>query len=133
MATVLVVDDEFGIVEVVTVVLEDEGYRVVAAVNGRQGLQRLAEEAVDVVLLDYMMPILDGPGMFRAMQADPKLRRIPVVIMTSLDEARVRKECKGYAAFLRKPFQIDELPQVVARVLGRSGGAALSGAPLERT
>ena len=125
MATVLVVDDEFGIVEVITAVLEEEGHHVIAAVNGRQGLERLGEAAVDLVLLDFMMPILDGPAMLRAMQADAALRSIPVVIMTSLDEARVRRECAGYAAYLRKPFLIGRLPPLLDRLLAaRSGGAA---------
>ena len=92
MAPVLVVDDEFGIAELIEMALEDEGHRVVAAVNGRQGLERLAEAAPDLVLLDYMMPILDGPGMLRAMQADPALRAVPMVLMTSLDEATARRD-----------------------------------------
>ena len=120
MATVLVVDDEFGIAELIEMALEDEGHHVVAAVNGRQGLERLAEAAPDLVLLDYMMPILDGPGVLRAVQADPVLRAIPVVLMTSLDEATARRECDGYAAFLRKPFRIELLTRTVAEVLGRA-------------
>ena len=121
MATVLVVDDEFGIVEVITVALEDEGHRVIAAVNGRQGLERLAEASVDLVLLDFMMPILDGPGMLRAMQVDPALREIPVVVMTSLDETRVRQECGDGVGYLRKPFSIGRISQVVERRLGERG------------
>ena len=126
MATVLVVDDEFGIVEVITAVLEEEGHRVIAAVNGRQGLERLREAAVDVVLLDFMMPILDGPGMLRTMQADTALRTVPVVIMTSLEEVRVRQACAGYAAYLHKPFLISHLPPLVDQVLAeRRGGASV--------
>lgn len=121
MATVLVVDDEFGVAGVIEMALEDEGHRVVAAVNGRQGLERLAEGPVDLVLLDFMMPILDGPGMLRAMRADPALRGIPVVVMTSLDEATAAREFEGYSAFLRKPFRIDPLLRTVARVLGEEG------------
>ena len=117
MATVLVVDDEFGVAAVVELALEDEGHRVVSAVNGRQGLERLAEGPVDLVLLDFMMPILDGPGMLRAMRADPALRGVPVVVMTSLDESTVRRACEGHAAFLRKPFRVEQLLRTVDRVL----------------
>ncbi len=125
MANVLVVDDEFGIVEVIEVALQDAGYRVLTAVDGRLGLERLAQERVDLVLLDFMMPILDGPGMLRAMQADPALRGIPVVMMTSLEETKVRQECgNGYAAFLRKPFSITVLLRLVA--------TALAGHPIEK-
>ena len=117
MATVLVVDDEFGIVEVIAVALEEEGHRVIVAVNGRQGLERLAESSVDLVLLDFMMPILDGPGMVRAMQEQPAMRDIPVVVMTSLDEARVRRECGERVGYLRKPFSITRISPVVERML----------------
>ena len=61
MPTVLVVDDEFGIVDVLETVLTDEGYRVLTACNGKQGLERLVTEKPDVVLLDFMMPILVAP------------------------------------------------------------------------
>jgi CheY-like chemotaxis protein len=61
---VLVVDDEFGIADVT-----DEGYRVLTACNGKQGLVRLSEEKPEVILLDFMMPILGGGDMLRAMAA----------------------------------------------------------------
>ena len=127
MATVLVVDDEFGLVEVITVALEDEGHRVIVAVHGRQGLERLAEGSVDLVLLDFMMPLLDGPGMVRAMQADPAMREIPVVVMTSLDEARVRQACGDSVEYLRKPFSIGRISQVVERRLGERGRGSSTG------
>ena len=133
MATILVVEDEYAIASIVSEILEDEGYRVLSAVNGQQGLERLAAQPVDLVLLDFMMPILDGPGMFAAMQADPKLRPIPVVFMTSLEEAKLRRRCTGYAGFLRKPFAIDALPTVIASVLAQAGHPTLPDRPARRT
>lgn len=118
MATVLVVDDEFGIVDVLETILTDEGYRVLTACNGRQGLVRLSEEKPEVVLLDFMMPILGGGEMLRAMAAEPAYRRIPVIIMSSLGEQAVAERCKGYAAFLHKPFRAAAVLSTVARVLG---------------
>ena len=123
MRTVLVIDDEFGVAELLRFALEDEGYRVVTAVNGRQGVQRLAETPrPDVVLLDYMMPVLDGAGVLRAMQADESLARIPVVVMSSLDEATVREACRDFTAFLRKPFRIEAVVEAVARALSATPG-----------
>ena len=119
MATVLVVDDEFGIVDVLETVLADEGYRVLTACNGKQGLVRLAEQKPDVVLLDCMMPILGGDGMLRAMAAVPDYQRIPVIMMSSLGEDVIAERCKGYAAFLHKPFRVAAVLSTVARVLGR--------------
>jgi len=118
MATVLVVDDEFGIVDVLETILTDEGYRVLTACNGKQGLARLSEEKPEVILLDFMMPILGGGDMLRAMAAEPAYQRIPVIMMSSLREEAVAKRCKGYAAFLHKPFRATALLSAVARVLG---------------
>ena len=119
MATVLVVDDEFGIVDVLEPILTDEGYRVLTACNGKQGLVRLAEERPDVVLLDFMMPILGGAEMLRAMAAEPVHQRIPVIMISSLREDVIAEKCKGYAAFLHKPFRAAAVLSTVARVLGR--------------
>lgn len=127
MATILAVDDEFGILEVITMALEEQGHHVVTAANGRQGLECLARETVGLVLLDFMMPLLDGPGMLRAMRADPALCRIPVVMMSSLSKAAMQQECAGCAAYLRKPFSIALLPSLVAQILGQASGDAAGG------
>ena len=119
MPTVLVVDDEFGIVDVLETVLTDEGYRVLTACNGKQGLVRLSAEKPDVILLDFMMPILGGGEMLRAMAADPAYQRIPVIMMSSLGEDVIVGRCKGYAVFLHKPFRVAAVLSAVARAHGR--------------
>ena len=124
MATVLVVDDEFGIVDVLETILTDEGYRVLTACNGKQGLVRLSAEKPDVVLLDFMMPILGGCEMLRAMAAEPAYQRIPVIMISSLREDVIAEKCKGYAAFLHKPFRAAAVLSTVARVLGSGANAA---------
>jgi CheY-like chemotaxis protein len=116
--TILVVDDEFGATEVVTTALEDEGYRVLNAANGRHGLERLAEGPVDLAVIDFMMPLLDGVGMARAMRENPTYAHIPIIMMSAVGESLVRERFDGYAAFLRKPFRITALIDVVRRVLG---------------
>src|SRR4051794_35074832 len=102
MATVLVVEDEFGIADLIEAVLEDEGHRIRVAVNGKQGLEMLGREPPDLIFLDYMMPVMDGAALLRNMAADPPLRDIPVVVMSSLPEATVAEHCVGYSAFMRK-------------------------------
>jgi DNA-binding response OmpR family regulator len=119
MPTVLVVDDEFGIVDVLDTILTDEGYRVLTACNGKQGLTRLSEEKPDVILLDFMMPILSGGQMLRAMASESAYQRIPVVMMSSLTEEVVAARCTGYAAFLHKPFRVTVVLSTVARILDR--------------
>jgi CheY-like chemotaxis protein len=117
MQTIVIVDDEFGLSDVISATLSDAGYRVWSAVNGVQGLEVMAEHPPDLVLLDYMMPLLDGPGVRRAMLADAKLAHVPVVMMSAMPESVVRRRTGDYVAFLRKPFDFDALIDVVTRAL----------------
>ena len=121
MTTVLVVDDEPLIAMALEAMLEDAGHRVATAANGRQGLERLAEAPrPDLVLLDMMMPVMNGPAMLAAMAADPELRGIPVIVLSSLPEEAVRARAGGAAAILRKPYTADEVLDAIARVLGEA-------------
>lgn len=123
MAAVLVVDDEFGIAELVEAILSDEGYRVLTAINGKHGLEVLAQERADLVFLDFMMPVMDGAAMLGAMAADVALRDIPVVLMSSLPEASIAQRCSGYVAFMREPFRLAQIVALAARLLGQNGTA----------
>jgi CheY-like chemotaxis protein len=116
--TILVVDDELGAIEVVTTALEDEGFRVLSAANGRHGLERLSEGQVDLVVADFMMPLLDGAALGREMKASTSFRHIPIIMMSAVGESLVRARFDGYSAFLRKPFRISALIDTVRRVLG---------------
>jgi CheY-like chemotaxis protein len=120
VALILVVDDEFSVAEVLQSVLSDAGHDVVTAVNGRQGLERLGERRPDLVLLDFMMPIMDGPAMLRAMRQNPLYRDIPAVMMSSLPESAVTDAARGlFKAFLRKPFRVAAVTDTVKTVLGQ--------------
>ena len=120
MALILVVDDEFSVAEVLQSVLADAGHEVVTAVNGQQGLELLGSRSPDLVLLDFMMPIMDGPAMLKAMKKDPAYRKVPAVVMSSLPESAVAEAARGmYTAFLRKPFKLAAVTDVVESVLGR--------------
>ena len=120
MQTVLVVDDEFGVAEVLQSILEDEGYRVVTAINGKQALTRLGEHAPDLIMLDYMMPIMDGTQALAAIRNDTAFKKIPVIMMSSLEEAAVRETCTDYDSFLRKPFRAMAVVRLVADLLSQS-------------
>jgi CheY-like chemotaxis protein len=121
MTTVLVVDDEPLIAMALEAALEDAGYRVATAANGRQGLERLAEAPrPDLVLLDMMMPVMNGPAMLAAMAAEPDLAGIPVVVLSSLPEEAIRARVgEGVAAILRKPYSAEQVLDAIARVLGQ--------------
>jgi CheY-like chemotaxis protein len=99
-------------------VLTDEGHRVLIAMNGRQGLELLNRERPDLVFLDYMMPVMDGAGMLRGMEADPSLQAIPVVLMSSMPEATVAERCFGYTRFMRKPFRLNQLVALTESLIG---------------
>jgi CheY-like chemotaxis protein len=122
MKTVLVVDDEFDLVEVLILALQDEGYQVFAAADGRHGVARAAAVRPHLVLVDYMMPRMDGPAMVAALRADPAQREIPIVIMSAVAETVVRERVTGYAAFLRKPFRIGTVLDLVIRLIGPGAG-----------
>jgi CheY-like chemotaxis protein len=117
---ILVVDDEAGIVDVLSAVLTDAGYRVEGAANGQDALAKIAECRPDLVVLDLEMPVLDGPDTLRALRADEALRPPPVLMMSGLTESIVKRRCRGYQAFLRKPFTLEELLGTVGRLIKSS-------------
>jgi len=115
--TVLVVDDEFGTVEVLVAALEDAGYRVLTAANGRRALERLEENKPDLVVSDFMMPLMDGAALVEAIRSNPQFRDIPVIMMSAAPETALRKQVDGYEAFLRKPFRVPALLELIASLL----------------
>jgi CheY-like chemotaxis protein len=115
--TILIVDDEFGILEVLEFILRDEGFAVKSALNGQDALARLEEGAPDLVILDYTMPILDGTGVIKAMRTNHKYSAIPIILTSALHEATIRKRCDGYQVFLRKPYKTERLLEEISRLL----------------
>lgn len=106
---VMIVDDEPDIRESLQEFFEDEGFAVRAASNGAQALELLANEALPCVLiLDLMMPILDGNEVYSRMQADPRLSSVPVVISTS-DPSRA----PSGVLIMRKPIDLNRLLSTV--------------------
>jgi CheY-like chemotaxis protein len=117
MATILVVDDEFGIGELLEALLQDDGHRVLTAMNGRHALERIAEARPDLVISDLMMPVLDGAGLLRTMRETADLREIPFALMCALPESSIADRVSGYDAFLRKPFKLAEISAMVSGLL----------------
>lgn len=117
MALVLVVEDEWGIAKLLEDVLVDEGHRVIVASNGTHALEKFGNETPDLVLTDFMMSGMDGAALVNHLVADPELKHIPIIMMSSLPEAFVADRCSGYKRFVRKPFNIFEVIDVVANLL----------------
>jgi len=117
---ILIVDDEDDIREVAQVSLELVGqYEVLTASSGRDGVARARTAQPDAILLDVMMPDLDGPGTLAQLRADPATRDIPVVFLTAKTQQaeRARLAELGAAGILVKPFDPLKLPAEIATTL----------------
>ena len=112
MPTLLVIDDEPQIRTLLKATLTRAGYAVVEAANGREALEYLQEaQTPEVILLDLMMPVMDGWEFRRRQQADPALARVPVIVLSALDPSRAAGV--DAAAFLKKPLDFDHLLALV--------------------
>ncbi len=124
-STILVVEDEVGIARMIQVLLEARGFATVVCHSGDEALRRIAERPVDLVLLDVMMPGMDGYEVCRRLKADQQWRHIPVVMLTAKDTTRdmvVGLEI-GADDYITKPFNTDELIariKVLLRIRGMS-------------
>jgi CheY-like chemotaxis protein len=118
--TILIVDDEFGVLEVLEFILIDAGFKVVSALNGQEALARLEETRPDLAIVDFMMPILDGNGVIKAIRSDNRLRDIPIILASALPEKTIRERCDGYTTFLRKPYKTEQLLEEIYKLLDHS-------------
>lgn len=118
--TILVVDDEMRLVSVVEAYLEQEGYKVVKASNGREALFAARQEKPDLIILDIMMPEMDG---FEFMRLHRKERETPIILLTAKveDDDKVIGLELGADDYLTKPFRPRELIARVRAVLRRTG------------
>ena len=116
---ILVVDDDEGIVEVIQIVLEGEGYAVRTATN-RDGLQDLADDLPDLILLDVLLSGDDGRDICKALKSDPLTKDIPVIMLSAHSDASKVADAGGADDFLEKPFDVDKLIDIVAKHLASS-------------
>jgi CheY-like chemotaxis protein len=117
--TVLVVDDELGSAEVLSLILAEEGYRAFCAVNGQLALAQARDSVPDLVIVDYMMPLMNGAELARALRADPAFAQTRIILNSGLPESVIREQFDGYDAFLRKPFKLEVLMSIVQTLIGR--------------
>lgn len=118
---VLLIDDEDDIREVAQLSLEVmAGWEVLSACSGQKGLKIAAEEHPDVILLDVMMPDMDGLTTLSLLQSDPETQTIPVILLTA--KARVRQKLQssdlGIMGVISKPFEATDLAHQVATAVG---------------
>ena len=116
-APILVVEDHADLREMLTVLLESEGYGVRTAVNGIEALARLEEARPSLILLDLMMPVMSGDEFRERQLADPRYRDVPVICMTAAHDGRERAKRMRVDECFQKPLDFDQLISVVrARV-----------------
>ncbi|MHB0912852.1 MAG: response regulator transcription factor [Armatimonadota bacterium] len=129
---ILAVDDEKHIVRLVQVNLERQGYEVVTANDGKEALQKVEEEKPDLLVLDVMMPYMDGFEVLQTLRRNPETANIPVVMLTAKaqDADVFRGWQSGVDAYLTKPFNPMELISFVKRIfkaLDDEGGSSAGG------
>jgi len=113
---VLVVDDDPDMLDLVAEALARAGYEVEIARHGREALDRIAEHAPQLILLDMRMPVMDGWAFARACR-ELYGRSIPIVVMTAAEDSKLRADEIGADADLGKPFDLDRLYEVVEDTL----------------
>jgi len=116
MVSILIVEDEHPIRDIITEILEDEGYRVAGATNGLEALKYLRQHAHPrLILLDLGMPVMTGWEFREHQQRDPQLAEIPVIVMSALPDLDRRAAALKAADCLNKPVNIDKLLGTIAR------------------
>ena len=119
-ARILCIDDEPGVVELVSLILKSQNIKVEGVNSGKEGLDLMRQDPPDAVLLDVMMPEMDGWEVYKQMRSDDKLKHIPVIIVTARNssfEEIIARERAGVSDYLTKPFLPNDLRKSLARVL----------------
>jgi DNA-binding response OmpR family regulator len=118
---ILVVDDQRDILELAATVLAGAGYSVSTAASGVGALDRIAEEAYDLLLLDINMPGMNGWETLRLIRADARLDALPVVMFSIKGEVhdKIHGMQEGALDYITKPFEVDELLERVRRILDK--------------
>lgn len=116
MYRILAVDDEAAITEALVELLTTEAVAVETAANGKQAMERLTAAPCDLVLLDYMMPVMNGRDTLAAIRNTPALDGVKIVCMSAFSPAQLDFGGHRVDGFLRKPFDIDA---VLALIEGR--------------
>jgi two-component system response regulator VicR len=118
---ILCIEDETEMIDLIRLILERKGFEVLGAIGGQEGLDAVRRERPDLVLLDLMMPDVDGWEVYRQMKADKELQDIPVVVVTAKAQS-IDKVLGLHIAkvddYVTKPFGPNDLLESVNRVLG---------------
>ncbi len=119
---IVYIEDHADMIDLVTLILEPKGYEIIGAIGGREGFATIQREIPDLVLLDLMMPDMDGWEVHRRMKADERLKKIPVIVVTAkdkpIDQVLGLHVAKVDAYLVKADFGPQELLDSVRQVLG---------------
>ena len=118
--TIMTVDDSASVRQMVSFTLKQAGYEVIEAVDGKDALQKLNSNKVDMIITDLNMPNLDGIGLIKGARSHPLCRFVPIIMLTteSQDSRKQEGKAAGATGWIVKPFQPEQLISVVKKVLG---------------
>ncbi len=121
---ILVCDDERHIVRLIQVNLERQGWQVITAYDGKEGLEKVLSEKPDLMVLDVMMPYMDGFEVLKSLRKDPATEKLPVIMLTAKAQDKDVFEGYHYGAdmYLTKPFNPKELVSFVNRIVQSGSG-----------
>jgi twitching motility two-component system response regulator PilH len=119
MARILVIDDEAVLTHVIRVTLESRGHEVMTADDGSRGFASAQRQAPDAIVLDLMMPVMDGFAVLDALQNDPRTASVPVLVLSAITTNHTEQQCYrlGAKAYMSKPFASDHLVGVLEDVI----------------
>ncbi len=121
---ILVIDDEEQLALAVKIRLQSKGYQVLSASNGRQALEVMSQDRPDLVLLDVLMPIMDGYSCLREINQRFGRGKMPVIILTARDQLKELFDLEGIEDYIIKPFDHEDLLVRIERVLQRASKPA---------
>ena len=125
-ARILLVDDELELGKLVKMRLEANGYELLMAFDGQTALDKVHAERLDLIILDLMLPKMNGYEVCTVLKQDGRYQKIPIIIFTAMAQTKdetLAKEC-GADAYLRKPFQADQLLKMIASLLSTASTSA---------
>ena len=114
--TILLIEDDDYMQQVIRMALEDEGYRVTVARDGLQALKWLEVQAPELIVLDWMMPRLNGPAFVEELRRRGRGVGVPILVVTADGRAEQKAALIGAQGYLSKPFELDVLLDEVARL-----------------
>lgn len=119
---ILVVDDEAELVDMVKIRLETNGYEVITACDGKEGVEKAMCQHPDLILLDLMMPVMDGFEALRCLKAEQSTSRIPVIVFTARGDTKSVLEAEDLKAtdYIIKPFEPKELLKLVRGYIAKN-------------